>query len=111
MTDAEGRYEFMTIKPGPYPWGNHYNAWRPAHIHFSLLGRAFAQRLVTQMYFPGDPFFPYDPIFNSVTRRARRASGWSRGSRSTARSPNWAAAYEFDIYLRGPAATPFEEAH
>ena len=66
VTDDEGRYQFTTIRPGPYPWGNHYNAWRPAHIHFSLLGRAFTQRLVTQMYFPGDPFFPYDPIFNSV---------------------------------------------
>ena len=72
LTDDEGRYRFTTIKPGPYPWGNHYNAWRPAHIHFSLLGRAFTQRLVTQMYFPGDPFFPYDPIFNSVRdERAR----------------------------------------
>ncbi len=74
MTDDEGRYRFTTIKPGPYPWGNHYNAWRPAHIHFSLMGRAFLQRLVTQMYFPGDPFFPYDPIFNSVADR-RPASG------------------------------------
>ena len=63
---------FTTIKPGPYPWGNHYNAWRPAHIHFSLLGRAFTQRLVTQMYFPGDPLFPYDPIFNSVRDEAAR---------------------------------------
>ena len=71
VTDDQGRYSFTTIKPGPYPWGNHYNAWRPAHIHFSLMGRAFAQRLVTQMYFPGDPFFAYDPIFNSVARRAR----------------------------------------
>ena len=67
----------MTIKPGAYPWGNHHNAWRPAHIHFSLFGRAFAQRLVTQMYFPGDPLFAQDPIFNSV-RDPRRASGWSR---------------------------------
>ena len=75
VTDDEGRYRFVTIKPGPYPWGNHYNAWRPAHIHFSLLGRAFAQRLVTQMYFPGDPLFPYDPIFNSVPDDAAAASG------------------------------------
>ncbi len=58
VTDADGRYSFVTIKPGPYPWGNHHNAWRPAHIHFSLLGTQFAQRLVTQMYFPGDPLFP-----------------------------------------------------
>jgi protocatechuate 3,4-dioxygenase, beta subunit len=110
LTDAEGRYGFVTIKPGPYPWGNHYNAWRPAHIHFSLLGRAFAQRLVTQMYFPGDPFFPYDPIFNSVADEHARARMISRFS-IHATVPNWAAAYEFDIYLRGPAATPFEEAH
>ncbi|MGH3180256.1 MAG: protocatechuate 3,4-dioxygenase subunit beta, partial [Streptosporangiaceae bacterium] len=66
ITDAGGRYRFVTIAPGAYPWGNHYNAWRPAHIHFSLFGRAFTQRLVTQMYFPGDPLLPLDPIFNSV---------------------------------------------
>ena len=66
LTDADGRYRFITIKPGAYPWGNHPNAWRPAHIHFSLFGRAFTQRLVTQMYFPGDPLFVQDPIFNSV---------------------------------------------
>jgi protocatechuate 3,4-dioxygenase beta subunit len=110
LTDDEGRYSFLTIKPGPYPWGNHYNAWRPAHIHFSLLGRAFAQRLVTQMYFPGDPFFPYDPIFNSVgDERARERMVASFSIHGT--QPNWAAAYEFDIYLRGPGAIPFEEAH
>ncbi len=109
LTDAEGRYRFTTIKPGPYPWGNHYNAWRPAHIHFSLLGRAFAQRLVTQMYFAGDPFFPYDPIFNSVRDEAARERMVCRFQIHQT-EPNWAAAYEFDIYLRGPAATPFEEA-
>jgi protocatechuate 3,4-dioxygenase beta subunit len=108
VTDDEGRYRFVTIKPGPYPWGNHYNAWRPAHIHFSLMGRAFAQRLVTQMYFPGDPFFPYDPIFNSVHDDAARARMISRFS-IHGTEPNWAAAYEFDIYLRGPGSTPFEE--
>ena len=110
VTDDEGRYRFTTIKPGPYPWGNHYNAWRPAHIHFSLIGRAFAQRLVTQMYFPGDPFFDYDPIFNSVRDEAGRRRMVSRFSIHDTQ-PNWAHAYEFDIYLRGPAATPFEEAH
>ena len=110
VTDDEGRYRFLTIKPGPYPWGNHYNAWRPAHIHFSLMGRAFTQRLVTQMYFPGDPFFPYDPIFNSVAdERARERMISSFSIHDTV--PNWAAAYEFDIYLRGPSATPFEEDH
>lgn len=109
VTDAEGRYTFTTIKPGPYPWGNHYNAWRPAHIHFSLLGRAFTQRLVTQMYFPGDPFFDYDPIFLSVRDPAARERMISRFS-IHGTVPNWAAAYEFDIYLRGPGQTPFEEA-
>jgi protocatechuate 3,4-dioxygenase, beta subunit len=109
LTDEEGRYSFTTIKPGPYPWGNHYNAWRPAHIHFSLMGRAFTQRLVTQMYFPGDPFFPYDPIFNSVSDEAARERMISRFS-IHGTQPDWAPMYEFDIYLRGPAATLFEEA-
>jgi protocatechuate 3,4-dioxygenase, beta subunit len=108
LTDDEGRYRFVTIKPGPYPWGNHYNAWRPAHIHFSLLGRAFAQRLVTQMYFPGDPLFPYDPIFNSIPDPAARERLISRFSIHDSQ-PDWALAYEFDIFLRGPGATPFEE--
>jgi protocatechuate 3,4-dioxygenase beta subunit len=110
VTDDDGRYAFTTIKPGPYPWGNHHNAWRPAHIHFSLLGRAFAQRLVTQMYFPGDPFFPYDPIYNSVRDERARDRMVSRFSIHGTQA-NWAAAYEFDIFLRGPGATPFEEAH
>jgi protocatechuate 3,4-dioxygenase beta subunit len=110
VTDRDGRYTFTTIKPGPYPWGNHHNAWRPAHIHFSLLGRAFAQRLVTQMYFPGDPLFPYDPIFNSVrdeTARQRLIAQFSIHDTI----PNWALAFEFDVYLRGPGQTPFEESH
>ena len=111
MTDAEGRYRFTTIKPGPYPWGNHENAWRPAHIHFSLLGRAFAQRLVTQMYFPGDPLFAYDPIFNSVPRSGRARADGLRGSRSTESVDHFSLGFEFDVHLRGPAATPFEEAH
>ena len=111
MTDAEGRYSFTTIKPGPYPWGNHANAWRPAHIHFSLLGRSFEQRLVTQMYFPGDPLFAYDPIFNSVrdpAARERMISAFShrRAARRTGRSR-----YEFDIVLGGRDATPIEEEH
>ncbi|MGH7918535.1 MAG: protocatechuate 3,4-dioxygenase subunit beta, partial [Candidatus Dormibacteraceae bacterium] len=92
VTDADGRYRFLTIKPGAYPWGNHHNAWRPAHIHFSLLGRAFAQRLVTQMYFPDDPFFPYDPIFNSV--RDERARNRLIAQFSVHDSEeNWAQAY------------------
>jgi protocatechuate 3,4-dioxygenase beta subunit len=110
VTDDDGRYSFTTIKPGPYPWGNHHNAWRPAHIHFSLMGRAFVQRLVTQMYFPGDPLFPYDPIFNSV--RDAKARERMIASFSIERTqPDWATCYEFDVYLRGPVATPFDEAH
>jgi protocatechuate 3,4-dioxygenase beta subunit len=92
VTDDQGCYRFVTIKPGPYPWGNHHNAWRPAHIHFSLLGRAFTQRLVTQMYFPGDPFFPYDPIFNSVRDERARERMVSRFSIHDT-VLNWAPAY------------------
>ena len=108
LTDDEGRYRFITIKPGAYPWGNHYNAWRPAHIHFSLFGPAFATRLVTQMYFPGDPLLAFDPIFNSTPDEKARyrmvsAFDWE----STA--PEWALGYRFDIVLRGPDRTPSEE--
>ncbi len=110
LTDSEGRYEFVTIKPGPYPWGNHYNAWRPAHIHFSLLGRSFEQRLVTQMYFPGDPLFPHDPIFNSVRDESARKRMISRFSIEQSQD-NWALAYNFDVVLGGRVATPIEEAH
>jgi len=109
LTDADGRYRFVTIKPGAYPWGNHHNAWRPAHIHFSLFGRAFVQRLVTQMYFPGDPLFDQDPIFNAVRDAAARQRMVSAFDLDTT-EPEWALAYRFDIVLRGPAATPFEEA-
>ena len=110
LTDDEGRYSFTTIKPGAYPWGNHDNAWRPAHIHFSLLGLAFAQRLVTQMYFPNDPLSAYDPIFNSVRDERARQRMVSRFSIEKT-DPNWALAYEFDIVLRGPQQTLFEEEH
>jgi len=105
LTGADGRYEFVTIKPGAYPWKNHPNAWRPAHIHFSLFGRAFSQRLVTQMYFPGDPLFAFDPIFQSVrdpSARERLIAGFEL---DLAR-PDWALGYRFDIVLR---STPFEE--
>jgi len=106
LTDDEGRYRFVTVKPGPYPWRNHHNAWRPAHIHLSLFGSQFSQRLVTQMYFEGDPLFFQDPIFNSIPREARplviapldMANG----------RPEWALAYRFDIVLAGRHATPFE---
>ena len=107
MTDSEGRYEFTTVKPGAYPWNNHYNAWRPAHIHFSLFGRAFTQRLVTQMYFPGDPLFPFDPVLNSIPDQAARLRLISNFDLE-ASQPEWALAFTFDIVLRGSAATPFE---
>ena len=107
MTDADGRYRFITIKPGAYPWKNHPNAWRPQHIHFSLFGRAFTQRLVTQMYFPGDPLFYQDPIFNSIPDPAVRERAICRFDLATT-VPEWALGYVFDIVLRGPSATPFE---
>ncbi len=107
LTDREGRFRFITVKPGAYPWGNHENAWRPAHIHVSVFGRAFAQRLVTQMYFPGDPLFAFDPIFNSVRDpQARRRLVCAFDLSST--QPDRALAYRFDIVLRGQEETPFE---
>ena len=107
LTDDEGRYRFITIKPGAYPWRNHPNAWRPAHIHFSLFGNAFASRLVTQMYFPGDPLFFQDPIFHSVREPRARERMISRFDLDETK-PEWALAYHFDIVLRGPDATPME---
>jgi protocatechuate 3,4-dioxygenase beta subunit len=107
LTDAEGRYRFVTVKPGAYPWKNHHNAWRPAHIHFSLFGRAFTQRLVTQMYFPGDPLFSQDPIFNSVPDPAARERMISRFDLE-ATEPEWALAFQFDIVLGGASASVFE---
>jgi len=107
LTDAEGRYRFVTVRPGAYPWKNHHNAWRPAHIHFSLFGRAFTQRLVTQMYFPGDPLFGQDPIFNSVPDPRARERLVARFDLA-ATVPEWALAFEFDIVLRGPDATATE---
>jgi protocatechuate 3,4-dioxygenase, beta subunit len=104
LTDAEGRYRFVTVKPGAYPWQNHPNAWRPAHIHFSVFGRAFTQRLVTQMYFPGDPLFAYDPIFQSVRDPQARELLVSTFDLETT-VPEWALAYRWDIVLR---RTPFD---
>jgi protocatechuate 3,4-dioxygenase beta subunit len=107
LTDDEGRYEFTTIKPGAYPWKNHRNAWRPAHIHFSVFGSAFTQRLVTQMYFPEDPLFFQDPIFNSIPDEKARQRMVSRFDfeRTT---EEWALGFEFDIVLRGKNASVFE---
>ena len=106
MTDPQGHYRFVTVKPGAYPWGNHPNAWRPAHIHFSLFGRAFTQRLVTQMYFPDDPLFAYDPIYNSVPEFARDRLVSQFDLSATVDS--WALGFRFDIVLSGASATPME---
>jgi len=107
VSDQEGRYRYITVRPGAYPWGNHYNAWRPAHIHLSLQGPAFATRLVTQMYFPDDPLIALDPIANAVPMpyRDRMVSRFDIGTTE----PSFALGYLFDIVLRGRHATPFGE--
>ncbi|HWZ72639.1 MAG TPA: protocatechuate 3,4-dioxygenase subunit beta [Casimicrobiaceae bacterium] len=107
LTGADGAYRFLTIKPGAYPWRNHYNAWRPAHLHFSLFGLGLVQRLVTQMYFPHDPLLPYDPMYNSIPNEKARERlisqfDWERTI------PDTALAYRFDIVLRGREDTPME---
>jgi protocatechuate 3,4-dioxygenase, beta subunit len=107
VTDARGEYRFLTIKPGAYPWRNTYNSWRPAHIHFGVFGPAFATRLVTQMYFPGDPLLALDPIFLGT------ADPEARQRLISVYDPNlseaeWALGYRFDIVLRGRAGTPME---
>lgn len=107
FTDDEGRYRFVTIKPGAYPWRNHFNAWRPAHIHFSLFGPAFATRLVTQMYFPGDALLEFDPIFNSVPDADARARLVSVFDWETT-IPEIALGYRFDVVLCGKEETPME---
>ena len=107
LTDADGVYRFTSVKPGPYPWGNHPNAWRPAHIHFSLMGPALGTRLVTQMYFQADPLIPLDPIFNAAPKHSsgRMIAAYDHD----VSIENWALGYRWDIVLRGPEATPFEE--
>jgi protocatechuate 3,4-dioxygenase beta subunit len=110
VSDDQGRYAFTTIKPGAYPWRNHANAWRPAHIHFSLFGPSFLSRLVTQMYFPGDPLLALDPIYQSIPDEAARQRLVSRFDLD-ATKPEWALGYRFDIVLRGREMTPFEEPH
>jgi protocatechuate 3,4-dioxygenase beta subunit len=107
MTDAEGNYQFTTIKPGAYPWRNHHNAWRPAHIHFSIFGTSFQSRLVTQMYFPNDPLFPFDPIMQSVPDERARQRLVSKFDLELT-EPVWALGFRFDIVLRGRDSTPFE---
>lgn len=108
LTDEDGRYWFKTIKPGPYPWGNHHNAWRPAHIHFSFFGAGILSRLVTQMYFPGDPLQPLDPIFNSIPDEAARHRLISQLDMDRS-EPNYMLAYSWDVVLRGRGDTTFEE--
>ena len=108
ITDAEGNYRFLTIKPGAYPWRNTHNAWRPQHIHFSVFGPAFATRIVTQMYFPGDPLLPFDPIYNCTADEEARKRLISSFDWETT-IPEAALGYKFDIILRGRDATPVEE--
>jgi protocatechuate 3,4-dioxygenase beta subunit len=107
LTDEHGQYRFVTIRPGAYPWLNHDNAWRPAHIHFSLFGTSFLSRLITQMYFPGDPLMPYDPIFNAIPDAGARQRLVARFDLH-ATQPEWALGFVFDIVLRGSSATPME---
>ena len=107
VTDDGGRYRFETIRPGAYPWRNHYNAWRPAHIHFSLFGPCFATRLITQMYFPGDPLLDSDPVFQSIPDRAARERLISAYDNALS-EPEYALGYRWDIVLRGRDETPME---
>jgi protocatechuate 3,4-dioxygenase, beta subunit len=107
FTDSEGRYRFVTVKPGAYPWQNHENAWRPAHVHFSLFGPHLAGRLVTQMYFPGDPLIQLDPILSSIPDPRGRELLVAAFD-LTATTPDWALAYSWDIVIRGRRATPME---
>ncbi len=108
VTDGNGIYRFVTIKPGAYPWKNHHNAWRPAHIHFSLFGPAFCTRLITQMYFPGDPLIPFDPVLQSIPDEKGRERLVAKFDLETT-EPDWALGYQFNIVLRGREATPFEK--
>jgi protocatechuate 3,4-dioxygenase beta subunit len=108
LTSPDGSYRFVTIKPGPYPWRNHHNAWRPAHIHFSLFGTVFTERLITQVYFPGDPLFDLDPILQSITAPAARARLVARYDHDLT-EPEWATGYRWDIVLGRGTGTPAEE--
>ncbi|MET0931531.1 MAG: protocatechuate 3,4-dioxygenase subunit beta [Aeromicrobium sp.] len=108
LTGADGSYSFQTIKPGPYPWKNHRNAWRPAHVHFSLFGQEFTQRMITQMYFPGDPLFPLDPIYQSITdadARDRLVATYDHDLTT----PEWSTGYRWDIVLTGGHRTRMDD--
>ena len=107
VTDDEGRYRFLTVKPGAYPWRNTYNAWRPAHIHFSVFGPGFASRLITQMYFPGDPLLPYDPVYNSIPDAEARKRLISSYDPELSQA-EYSLGFRFDIVLRGRHETPME---
>ena len=108
LTDEHGNFRFITIRPGAYPWRNHYNAWRPAHIHFSVFGPAFATRLITQMYFPGDALLPFDPIFNCTGDEKARNRLISFFDWETTVCEQ-ALGYRFDIILSGRDSTPWEK--
>jgi protocatechuate 3,4-dioxygenase beta subunit len=108
LTDANGVYRFLTIRPGAYPWKNHHNAWRPAHIHFSLFGPTLRSRLVTQMYFPDDSLHALDPILNSIPSETARQRLIATYDHETT-EPEWALAYRWDIVLQGASGTPFED--
>ena len=110
FTDPDGWYRFTTIKPGAYPWPNHRNAWRPTHIHYGLFGSGFVQRIVTQMYFPGDPLIPLDPVFNAIPDAAARNRLIARFDLDIT-EPDVALGYRFDMVLRGREQTPVEEGH
>lgn len=107
LTDSSGEYRFVTIRPGAYPWRNHENAWRPPHIHFSIFGTAFISRLVTQMYFPGDPLLALDPIYNGIPDENGRKRLISEYAHDITQ-PEWALGYRFNIVLNGSRMTPFE---
>jgi protocatechuate 3,4-dioxygenase beta subunit len=108
VTDADGRYRFVTIMPGRYPFQNHYNAWRPAHVHFSLFGTEFTQRMVTQMYFPGDSLFALDPIYQSIVDPAARERLVATYDHDLTQ-PEWSTGYRWDIVLTGSRRTPMED--
>lgn len=109
-TDATGTYRFLTIRPGAYPWGNHENAWRPAHIHFSILGPSLASRLVTQMYFAYDPLLPLDPIYNAVPTEEARSRLIAAYDHDVT-TPEWALGWRWNMVLGGTTGTPFEPPH